>query len=135
MSPTAARRQPCISPVPEGGTDPTTETVMPSTTAPTDPRGSTTPLRRALRRLAVTVAGTAVIAAGVAMLVLPGPGLVTIALGLSLLGREHAWAAALEQRVRDRVRATVRRARPTVVALRPEAHGAPDGRDRLDRAA
>lgn len=133
MSPAAARRQTCISPVPEGGTDPTTETAMRPTTPPTAP--STTPLRRIVRRLAVTVAGTAVIAAGVAMLVLPGPGLVTIALGLSLLGREHAWAAALERRARDRITATVRRARPTVVALRPEARRAPDRRDRLDEAA
>ena len=75
------------------------------------------------------------IAAGVAMLVLPGPGLVTIALGLSLLGREHAWAAALERRARARITAAVRRARPTVVALGPEARRAPDRRDRLDRAA
>ena len=64
-----------------------------------------TSVRRLLRRIAVTVAGSAVIAAGVAMLVLPGPGLVTIALGLSILGREHAWAAALEDRVRARLRA------------------------------
>ena len=75
------------------------------------------------------------IAAGVAMLVLPGPGLVTIALGLSLLGREHAWAAALERRAPAPITAAVRRARPTVVALGPEARRAPDRRDRLDRAA
>lgn len=67
--------------------------------------------RTLLRRIAVTVAGTAVIAAGVAMLVLPGPGLVTIALGLSLLGREHEWAAALERRVRARVATAARRVR------------------------
>jgi hypothetical protein len=76
-----------------------------------------------------------VIAAGVAMLVLPGPGLVTIALGLSLLGREHAWAAALEQRARARVTAAVRRARPPVVALRPAPPRAADRPDRLDQAA
>jgi hypothetical protein len=72
---------------------------------------STSPLRRVLRRVAITVAGTAVVAAGIAMLVLPGPGLVTIALGLSLLGREHAWAAALERRARARVAAAARRVR------------------------
>jgi len=79
-------------------------------------------LRRTLRRAAIPVAGTAVVAAGIAMLVLPGPGLVTIALGLSLLGREHAWAAALEQRIRARLAAAARRVRrPTVTALPPAA--------------
>ncbi len=67
--------------------------------------------RTLLRRIAVTAAGALVVAAGIAMLVLPGPGLVTIALGLSLLGREHAWAAALERRVRHRVATAARRVR------------------------
>ena len=83
------------------------------TTARGRPTGSTsTRLRRRLRRMAVTVAGTAVVAAGMAMLVLPGPGLVTIALGLSLLGREHTWAAALEQRIRVRLVAAAQRVAP-----------------------
>jgi hypothetical protein len=67
------------------------------------------------------VAGTAVVAAGIAMLVLPGPGLVTIALGLSLLGREHAWAAALEQRARARLAAAARRVRHPHITTLPSA--------------
>jgi hypothetical protein len=46
-------------------------------------------LRRHGVRVAITVAGFGVVLAGVAMLVLPGPGLVTIALGFGLLGREY----------------------------------------------
>ncbi|MEV4627068.1 phosphatase PAP2 family protein [Micromonospora sp. NPDC049523] len=66
---------------------------------------------RTLRRIGVAVAGGAVILAGVAMLVLPGPGWLTIFAGLSLLGREFPWAKRLADRprrgfvrVRDRIR-------------------------------
>jgi uncharacterized protein (TIGR02611 family) len=43
-------------------------------------------------RIGVTVLGPLVVLAGVAMLVLPGPGLVVIVLGLALLALEHDWA-------------------------------------------
>jgi hypothetical protein len=52
-------------------------------------------LRSALVRVGVTVAGPLVVLAGVAMLVLPGPGLVVIALGLALLALEYEWARAM----------------------------------------
>jgi uncharacterized protein (TIGR02611 family) len=48
--------------------------------------------RRIALRVGVTVLGPLVVLAGVAMLVLPGPGLVVIALGLALLALEHDWA-------------------------------------------
>lgn len=52
---------------------------------------------RSAWRIAVTVVGAALIVAGVAMLVLPGPGLVVIILGLAVLATEYVWAAtALE---------------------------------------
>ena len=69
-----------------------------------------TTLRRLARRLLLTVAGGLAVAAGVAMLVLPGPGLVTIALGLGLLGQEYAWAARLSADIRARVRLIAARA-------------------------
>ncbi len=49
---------------------------------------------RSSKRIAVTVAGGAVLAGGLAMLVLPGPGILVIALGFAILGTEYAWAAA-----------------------------------------
>jgi uncharacterized protein (TIGR02611 family) len=52
-------------------------------------------LRSALVRVGVTVAGPLVVLTGVAMLVLPGPGLVVIALGLALLALEYEWARGL----------------------------------------
>jgi uncharacterized protein (TIGR02611 family) len=48
--------------------------------------------RALLIRVGVTVAGPLVVLAGVAMLVLPGPGLVVIAAGLALLALEYRWA-------------------------------------------
>ncbi len=48
--------------------------------------------RALLIKVGVTVAGPLVILAGVAMLVLPGPGLVAIAAGLALLALEYRWA-------------------------------------------
>jgi tellurite resistance protein TerC len=50
-----------------------------------------TPLR-VLRLVGVSVGGGGLLIAGVAMLVLPGPGLLVIVAGLALLAREFAWA-------------------------------------------
>ncbi|MEZ5177201.1 MAG: PGPGW domain-containing protein [Acidimicrobiales bacterium] len=47
---------------------------------------------RQAKRVGVGVAGTTVCGAGVAMLVLPGPGLVVIVAGLAILATEFAWA-------------------------------------------
>jgi hypothetical protein len=52
-------------------------------------------VRKVLVRAGVTVAGPLVVLVGVAMLVLPGPGLVVIALGLALLALEYEWARGL----------------------------------------
>jgi hypothetical protein len=43
-------------------------------------------------KVVVTVAGPPVVLAGIAMLVLPGPGLVVMAAGLALLALEYPWA-------------------------------------------
>jgi tellurite resistance protein TerC len=56
---------------------------------------------RRLKVLLTVVAGFVVLAAGIAMLVLPGPGLVTIGLGLLILSAEFAWA----KRALDRLKA------------------------------
>jgi uncharacterized protein (TIGR02611 family) len=53
------------------------------------------PVRALVVKVGVTVLGPLVIAAGVAMLVLPGPGLVVMALGAALLALEYDWARRL----------------------------------------
>jgi uncharacterized protein (TIGR02611 family) len=49
-------------------------------------------LVRLLRRIAVTVVGTVILAVGVVLLVAPGPGLVVIALALAVFAIEYQWA-------------------------------------------
>ncbi|MBU6315383.1 MAG: PGPGW domain-containing protein [Acidobacteria bacterium] len=61
---------------------------------------------RNAKRIAVFVAGVVVVAAGVAMLVLPGPGLVVIILGLGILATEFVWA----ERALDKAKAKAKSA-------------------------
>lgn len=66
---------------------------------------------RLARRTAILLAGTAVVVAGLALLVLPGPGVLTIAAGLSLLATEFTWARRLLQHLRGRLGAALAAAR------------------------
>jgi uncharacterized protein (TIGR02611 family) len=52
-------------------------------------------------RIARTAAGGVLLIAGVAMLVLPGPGWLTIAAGLAILATEFAWARRLLDQLKD----------------------------------
>lgn len=54
------------------------------------------------KRAAVTLAGFAVVLAGVAMLVLPGPGIVVILAGLAILATEYVWAQRLLRIAREK---------------------------------
>ncbi len=63
------------------------------------------------RRIGIAIGGGAVIAAGVFMLVLPGPGILTIALGLGILSlefeRPRVWLQHMKEKgvqFKDRVR-------------------------------
>lgn len=47
---------------------------------------------RMLRRIALTVIGTVIIAVGLVLLVAPGPGMLVIALGLAVFVVEYEWA-------------------------------------------
>ncbi|KAB7744108.1 hypothetical protein GA707_11705 [Nostocoides sp. F2B08] len=49
-------------------------------------------VRSVVLKLCVSIAGPLVVLAGIAMLVLPGPGLVVITLGVALLALEYPWA-------------------------------------------
>ena len=56
---------------------------------------------RAGRKLAIATLGASVVAIGVAMLVLPGPAIIVIPLGLAILAVEFAWARRWLERLRD----------------------------------
>ena len=61
---------------------------------------------RSSKRIAVSVVGGALVLGGLAMVVLPGPGILVVALGFAVLGTEYAWAAAaLERTKRSATRA------------------------------
>src|SRR5688500_20370198 len=55
---------------------------------------------RSSKRIAVSVVGGALVLGGLAMLVLPGPGILVVALGFAVLGTEYAWAAAALERTK-----------------------------------
>lgn len=57
-------------------------------------------LVRSSRRVAVTVVGGALVALGLAMVVLPGPGILVVAIGFAVLGTEYAWAAIAFERTK-----------------------------------
>lgn len=59
--------------------------------------------RHVLVRLAVVVAGSVVCLFGIALLVLPGPGLLVLLAGLVMLSSEVPFAARLVDRVRARL--------------------------------
>ena len=77
------------------------------------------------RRIAVAVIGGTIMLVGIAMVVLPGPAIVVIPLGLGVLGLEFAWARhwlrklrATANNVVDRVRGWPRK--PTDPPVTPE---------------
>lgn len=55
------------------------------------------------RRLIVTVIGFTILMAGVAMIVLPGPAVVVIPVGLAILATEFIWARKLLVAVKERI--------------------------------
>ena len=58
------------------------------------------------KRVAISVVGGILVVGGLAMLVLPGPGIIVVAIGFAVLGTEYAWAAtALERTKRTAARA------------------------------
>jgi uncharacterized protein (TIGR02611 family) len=63
------------------------------------------------RKVAVGVAGGAVLALGIALVFLPGPAMVIIPLGLAILATEFAWARRIFRWARERLRRAFRQVR------------------------
>lgn len=55
------------------------------------------------KRLVVAVIGFTILAAGVAMIVLPGPAFIVIPVGLAILATEFIWARKLLVTVKERI--------------------------------
>ena len=73
-------------------------------------------LVRLLRRIAVTIAGTVILAVGLVLLVAPGPGLLVIVLALIVFGVEYEWARRRVTAVRARARSAADKAAASRVA-------------------
>ncbi len=69
---------------------------------------------KVVRRVVIAVIGGTIVLLGVAMLVLRGPGLLTIVGGLAVLGVEFAFARRWLNRARETTRWAVRTARDRV---------------------
>ena len=57
---------------------------------------------RPLRRAVVLMAGIIVLLLGIVMLIAPGPGILTMMLGLGILATEFVWARRLLKRIREK---------------------------------
>ncbi|MCI5073243.1 PGPGW domain-containing protein [bacterium] len=53
-----------------------------------------------LKKLLIFIVGLTIIIIGIALLVLPGPGIVTIAVGLGVLSLEFVWAKRLFEKAK-----------------------------------
>lgn len=56
------------------------------------------------KRFVVIIIGFTMLAAGIAMVVLPGPAFVFIPAGLAILASEFLWARKLLQKVKEKLR-------------------------------
>jgi uncharacterized protein (TIGR02611 family) len=56
---------------------------------------------RSAKRIAVLIVGVALLAAGLVMIVTPGPGLLLIIAGLAVLATEFAWAERMLDRAKE----------------------------------
>jgi tellurite resistance protein TerC len=63
------------------------------------------------RRIVVAVIGGSILAIGIAMIVLPGPAIVVIPIGLGVLGLEFAWARHWLRKLRTTAQDVVNRVR------------------------
>jgi len=63
------------------------------------------------KRIAVSVIGFALIAVGLVMLVVPGPGLLAIIAGLAVLATEYTWARRVLDETKRRSRGVAKRFR------------------------
>ncbi|HEV3012762.1 MAG TPA: PGPGW domain-containing protein [Actinomycetota bacterium] len=92
-------------------------------------------LGRAVRRGGVFLVGSALLIAGAAMLILPGPGIAVMFLGLVVLSAEFQWAQRALSWARDRYRSFKDHAQSRMPGGNRPPSGDPPTRNRPDQAA
>jgi uncharacterized protein (TIGR02611 family) len=80
-----------------------------------------------IRWVGVAAVGGALIVVGVILLVLPGPGLVLIALGVAVLATEFAWAESILARMKSTGSAAADSARRAIAKRRNGTPPSGDG--------
>ena len=89
-------------------------------------------IRRSTVLLGVGLVGGLVTAAGMVMLVTPGPGLLVIVAGLAILATQFAWAERALDKVKDRARSARDKASVRRADRRADAAGqGPDARESI----
>jgi uncharacterized protein (TIGR02611 family) len=58
---------------------------------------------RRIKRIFIAVIGFTVLVIGIAMILLPGPAILVIPLGLAILATEFVWARSLLKRIKDKL--------------------------------
>lgn len=58
---------------------------------------------RNVKRLIIAVTGFIVMAVGIAMIVLPGPAIIVIPIGLGILATEFVWARTILKHAKERM--------------------------------
>ena len=71
--------------------------------------------RHIVVRIAIIIAGSAVLFAGLLMLILPGPGIVAVIAGLSILSTEVAWAERMLEYAKEKARVDELKQKPAWV--------------------
>ncbi len=91
-------------------------------------------LGRAVRRGGVFLVGMTLLIAGAAMLVLPGPGIAVMLLGLVVLSAEFLWAKRALAWVRERASGLKIQAQARMPGTGRPPSNSPPTRDRPDQA-
>ena len=76
-------------------------------------------IRTNIRRLVILIVGGVVLLAGVAMLVLPGPGIVVIIAGLAILAKEFTWAERTLDRAKEQASKATNKVKGTRLKRKP----------------
>jgi uncharacterized protein (TIGR02611 family) len=78
-------------------------------------------LYKGARRVGVLVGGSALLLAGIVLLVLPGPGIPLIFAGLAVLGTQLPWARRVHQWMYARFRSAASALRVRILRIPPHA--------------
>lgn len=81
---------------------------------------------RSTKRIVVLAIGLTLVAGGIALLVLPGPGLLVVIAGLAVLATEFAWAETMLDKAKEQAAKAGGAAKKGLGGLRRSRRSVPD---------